>query len=156
MATTRSVTHSSFTLERVYPAAPARVFAAFSDPVKKQKWFGWQPEQQRGEATLDFRVGGREHSAGSFDGETVHTFDAIYQDIVDNERIVYSYEMRLNDQRMSVSLATIELLPEGDGTRLIMTEQDAFLDGLDTGASREEGSVELLDAIGEAIASGAI
>jgi dihydrofolate reductase len=41
--------------------------------------------------------------------------------------------------RISVSLATVELAPEGAGTRLVFTEQCAFLDGHDTpnSASRE-------------------
>ena len=31
----RYVTHASFTLERAYPAPPARVFAAWADPAVK-------------------------------------------------------------------------------------------------------------------------
>ena len=36
-------------------------------------------------------------------------YDARYQDIVPNERIIYSYDMHLDDKRISVSLATVEL-----------------------------------------------
>ena len=35
----RYVTHASFTLERSYPAPPARVFAAWADPALKSRWF---------------------------------------------------------------------------------------------------------------------
>jgi uncharacterized protein YndB with AHSA1/START domain len=31
--TDRHVTHATFTLERIYPASPARVFAAWADPA---------------------------------------------------------------------------------------------------------------------------
>jgi uncharacterized protein YndB with AHSA1/START domain len=53
-----SVEHGTFTLERVYPAPPARVFAAWADPGAKAQWFGGQ------DFSLDFRVGGTETNAG--------------------------------------------------------------------------------------------
>ena len=56
--------------------------------------------------------------------------------------------MHLDETRISVSLATVEFKPEGDGTRLIFTEQGAFLDGYDEPAQREHGTGELLDALG--------
>jgi hypothetical protein len=57
--------------------------------------------------------------------------------------------MHLDDQRISVSLGTLELEPDGDGTRLTYTEQGAYLDGLDTPDQREQGTGGLLDALGE-------
>ena len=53
--------------------------------------------------------------------------------------------MHLDGTRISVSLATVELVPEGDGTRLTFTEQAAFLEGGDGPAMREEGTRALLD-----------
>ena len=78
-----------------------------------------------------------------------HSYDAIYQDIVPNERIIISYDMHLDGRHISVSLATVELKPSGKGTRLTFTEQGAFLDGYDDAGSREQGSKDLLDALGE-------
>lgn len=37
--TEHPVLHSSFTLERSYPATPERVFAAWADPAAKARWF---------------------------------------------------------------------------------------------------------------------
>jgi hypothetical protein len=51
----------------------------------------------------------------------------------------------MDDKRISVSLATIEIEPSGDGTRLTYTEQGAFLDGHDDSGSRERGTRDLLD-----------
>jgi uncharacterized protein YndB with AHSA1/START domain len=79
----------------------------------------------------------------------VSTFDAVYFDVIPNERLVYSYEMHMGERKISVSLATFELKRAGQGTRLVMTEQGAFLDGYDDAGSREHGSGLLLDAIGE-------
>jgi uncharacterized protein YndB with AHSA1/START domain len=57
--------------------------------------------------------------------------------------------MLIEETRISVSLATVEFTPEGDGdTRLVFTEQDAFLDGHESPARRAEGMGGLLDALG--------
>jgi len=56
--------------------------------------------------------------------------------------------MHLGDKRISVSLTTIELKPHGSGTRLVFTEQGAFLDGWDNPAQREQGTQGLLEALG--------
>jgi uncharacterized protein YndB with AHSA1/START domain len=138
----RSVTHATFVIERTYPASPQRVFAAFADPAAKQRWFAVADEYQ-----LDFRIGGHEISRGGPPGGPTYVFDAVYQDILPNQRIITSYEMQLAEQRISVSVATIEFQPDGSGTRLVFTEQGAFLDGLDTPAEREHGTGELLTAL---------
>lgn len=148
--TERTAVHDTFTLERVYAATPSRVFQAFADPAAKARWFA-APDDASVERSMDFRVGGSEMTAGSFADGQVHRFDARYYDIVPDERIVYSYEMHLDDVRISVSLATIELRPEGDGTRLVMTEQGVFLDGYDDAGSREHGTNLLLDALGRSL-----
>src|ERR1700712_3256804 len=115
-----TVEHATFTIERTYPATPARVFAAFADPAQKARWFG--PGDGVANPELDFRVGGVESMAGE-GGGTSYRYDAVYQDIVGDQRIVYTYDMHLNGRRISVSVATIELTAAGGGTRLILTEQ---------------------------------
>jgi uncharacterized protein YndB with AHSA1/START domain len=67
---------------------------------------------------------------------------------VPNERIVLSYDMHLDKTRISVSLLTLEFQAAGKETRLVLTEQDAFLDGFDNVASREKGTQDLLDNLG--------
>jgi len=81
-------------------------------------------------------------------------FDAVYFDVVPNQRLVYGYEMRLDDRKISVSLATIELAPADEGTRLKVTEQGAFLDGYDDAGKREHGTGLLLDRLGAALSTG--
>jgi uncharacterized protein YndB with AHSA1/START domain len=152
----RSAVHATFTIERTYSAAPARVFAAFADAGAKAAWFRGPDAWGRGAHELDFRVGGRERLSGGPKGGTVHTFDCVYHDIVPNERIVYSYDMHLDQRHISVSLATIEIKPAGKGTRLIFTEQGAFLDGYDDAGSREHGTRGLLDKLAAALDAPAI
>jgi uncharacterized protein YndB with AHSA1/START domain len=147
--TERSVTHATFVVERTYEASPARVFAAFADPETKARWFAGPGDWESGRYELDFRIGGRERASGGPPGGPVHTYEARYHDIVVDERIVLAYDMHLDDKRISVSLATVELRPEGTGTRLTFTDQGAFLDGSDDPAERERGTRDLLDALGE-------
>ena len=150
--TERSVTHSTFVIERSYDASPGRVFAAWSDPEAKARWFGPPDEDGSGEYELDFRVGGRELNRGAGPNGQAFTYEARYQDIVPDQRIVYAYDMHLDDTRISVSLGTVELAPEGDGTRLTYTEQGAFLDGLDSAEMRQSGTGGIFDALGEELA----
>lgn len=150
--TKRSVTHATFTLERTYDASPVRAFAAWATPEAKARWFVGPDEWQKSDHQLDFREGGRESVSGGPPGGPIHRYDAIYQDIVPNERIIYGYDMHLDDKRISVSLATVEFKPSGKSTRLTFTEQGAFLDGFDDPALRERGTIDLLDNLGKEIA----
>ena len=141
----RTVQHSTFVIDRTFDATPAQVFNAFAHPATKARWFVGPERWHSSDHSLDFRVGGREHVSTAAPKGVTHAYDAVYQDIVPNRRIVSTYEMHLDQKRISVSLSTIEMFAEGDCTRLVMTEQDAFLDGADLPAERERGTRELLD-----------
>lgn len=140
-----TTTHCSFTIERHFAASPAQVFNAWSNPELKKRWFYTTEEEGNIGYKLDFRVGGCEHLVSGPSDGPMHVYDAHIEDIVPNERIVYSYDMCLDDKRVSVSLATVELEPEGDGTRLVFTEEDVFLDDSYAELSREDTTCVLLD-----------
>lgn len=145
-----TTTLASFTVERVVPAPPARVFAAFADDTEKQAWFQGPPGfVSQAPRSFDFRVGGEEFNSVGMPGEPAHVFRARYYDIVVNERIVYTYEMYEGETRSSVSLATIRFEPEGDGTRLVIDESGVFFGNPEEAEGRRYGTGLLADAIVE-------
>ena len=62
-------------------------------------------------------------------------------------RIVFDYDMHLDETHHSTSLATVELFQTSNGTRLLFTEQVAFLDGTSSVSSREHGTAVHLDRL---------
>jgi uncharacterized protein YndB with AHSA1/START domain len=142
--------HGQFTVERTFKSPPAKVFQAFADVQAKKKWFGGEPgvweELIR---DFDFREGGHERVEGRWHNGFVSDFRCRYHEIIPNRRIVYAYEMVLNGVRASVSLATIEIAPQGSGSKLSLTEQGVYLVSFDPNGddhgSRLRGTQELMD-----------
>lgn len=146
--TKRSTTHATFVIEREYAHPPAKVFAAYADPRNKARWFVGPEGWEKSDFKSDFRVGGKESVSGGPPGGAVHKYNAEYWDIVENARIVLAYEMHMDATRISVSLGTTEFKASAKGTKLIYTEQGAYLDGYDDAGQREHGTRELLDQLG--------
>lgn len=147
-----SVTHSTFVIERNYPAAPEKIFAAFADPARKQRWFTAGDKRDTVEFAMDFRVGGNERAVyrfrpGTQFAGTLLTNHTNYQDIVPNQRIVIAYTMSMGDRRFSASLATFELLPAAKGTDLVFTDQGAYFEGSDGPEIRKQGWEKLLERL---------
>ena len=148
----QAVVHNTFVVERAYPVPPERVFAAFSDPAKKRRWYAEAEGKQIESYDMDFRVGGKEHYASGFkEGHPLagHTLKSenIYRNIVPNRRMIFTSTMALGEKCFSISLGTVELLPSDKGTDLILTFQSAFLEGADGPEMREAGWRGLLDKL---------
>ena len=145
------VVHRTLSVERAYPAPPARVFAAFAEAQAERRWFAEGEGVEVDEFALDFRVGGFERTRFRFVGGAPMVNDTLFLDIVPDERIVFAYALTAGEVRTSAALTTVELAAAGGGTRLRLTEQVAFLDGVDGAASRQRGWGGLLDRLGDAI-----
>jgi uncharacterized protein YndB with AHSA1/START domain len=145
------VHHSTFVIERTYPASPPQVFRAFADPGRKRRWFAEGDGFEVDSFEMDFRVGGFERSRFRFrEGSPVPAGtpcanDTVFLDIITNERIVLAYTMNVGGSRISSSQSTFELAPVGTGTKLIFTEQAAFFANADGPQIREQGWRALLD-----------
>jgi uncharacterized protein YndB with AHSA1/START domain len=147
-----SVTHADFTIERRYGCSPHQTFSAFSDPELKRQWFANPGNWPDAVWELDFRVGGGEIHSGGSPGGRHNAFQSRFHDIVENERIVFAYDLLHDHRLISVSLTTIEFFADGDATRLVFTEQGAFFDDPDAPGTREHGTGKLLDALGRFLA----
>lgn len=150
--TTRSQVHNTFVIERTYDAPVERVWAALSETDQRKHWFGGGDAFDETVNTHDFRVGFGGVEDGRWHNGPTSLFKSIYTDIVDLERIVFSYDMWIDDRHISTSVTTIVLEPAGGGTNLTYTEQGVHLDGLDSAEGREEGTKGLLDQLGSYLA----
>lgn len=157
-----TVTHATFTVTRDYPHRLEHVFGAFSDAGTKRRWAAARGDSGSSGFVSDFRVDGREssffhlpdaaHLPPHVRGQRI-TNEAIYQDIVERERIVYAYRMTIGGVCMSVSLATVEFTATADGTRVTFTEQGSYFGNADGAAMREQGWNDLLDGLGRVLAA---
>lgn len=147
--TTAPLFHGTFTLKRVWAAPPDRVFDAWSDPQLKAQWFTgpqerWEPLRR----SMDFRVGGQEVLEGRFHESGMRTlFEARFHVIERARQLVYTYDLHHTGRFHSVTLASLELEAEGEGTRVSYTEQIVFLDGKVGTADRRRGTELQFDAI---------
>lgn len=139
--------HSSFTTERVFSAPVDMVYDAWTDPEAKAKWFigpdSWTPIRRE----LGLEDGGEEMLLGRFEDGTETLYTARYHVIAPNDRLVYAYDMHIDGVHLSVSLATVSFEPQGDGTKMIYTEQAVYLLGEDGAASRRDGTAAQFDRL---------
>jgi uncharacterized protein YndB with AHSA1/START domain len=140
----RNVVHSTFTLERNYSSSTKAVFEAWANQEEKAAWFSGNQEEYE----LDFRPGGLETNRMLHDGKRI-TWQSLYREIVQDERIVYTSVLSENDTLATVSLTTVEFESDGEGTKLVLIEAGAYLDGRELPEWREEGTASWLDSLGK-------
>ena len=143
-------TRPSLTIERRINAAPAKIYAAWTDPEKLIRWFGVPAKLKQGtlQAETDLRVGGRYRiSFEAVDGEHFEV-SGVYREIVPNELLVFSWAWHSTPERESQ--VTIALKPDGAGTLLTLHHEQFFDEAARDG--HEKGWSALLDQL-EAFAS---
>ncbi len=155
------MTEGAFTVERRYPHAPEKVFAAFGDPVKKRRWMGGEGDpnsvarKHHGDdfEILSFEMSFKEDEFERWTfrvpGGEVMRNDTCFHRIVPNRRIVFVYTMDCGARRLSSSQNVVEFLPDGDGTRLVFTERGVYFDGPEAALGREAGTKDILGKLGD-------
>ena len=147
-----SVEHKTFVIERLLPASPKHAFRFFAEPELKKRWNDCHPSWTVLEDRFDFRVGGGEAKRWRTGDGDEQTFLAHYLDIVPTRRILYAFDMGFRGERVSASLATIELSADGAGTKMRFTEQIAWLGAREAMHMRIAGTGEGFDKLVEVVA----
>ena len=150
------VVHNTFVIEKQFTRPAAEVFDAISDPEKARKWHSDERSSEIISYEHDFREGGFERmvykmgAATPIPGMTLEN-EGRFQEIVPGERVVVASTMSLGGRRISVTQSTFELLPEGEGTKLVFTHQGAFLPGADGPEMRRQGWETLLERVAKVV-----
>lgn len=112
-------------LTRRYPAAPEKVWRAWTDPDAVKRWWGPGSGEPVSLAELDLRVGGRFRIVfGGPDGNE-HECSGIYREVVPHRRLVFTWTWpRTTPERES--LVTVELRADGGGTELVFRHEQLF------------------------------
>ena len=90
----------------------------------------WNRPSSTAAREFDFRVGGGEILSNTFtSGEQVELIEnrSTFFDIVENERIIFSYQAIVGGLLRWVALTTVDLAPTPEGTHLDWTEQYSFV-----------------------------
>jgi uncharacterized protein YndB with AHSA1/START domain len=143
-----SVHHDTLTVSRDLAAPVATVFGLWADAKALERWYvpgdeGWKCQILE----HDFEVGGRKHLSFGPTGEPAFEEDCRFEDIVTDERILFSMTVSSPKARLTTSMVSVEFSSIDSGTRVLMTEQIAILDGGDTSAEREKGWGEVFDRL---------
>ncbi len=152
----QTVIHNTFVIERNFPWRPARVFSAFAQPALKRRWYA-EGDHEIEDFHMDFRAGGSEQFRYRFKqghpiaGSEISN-ESVYQDIVEEKRIVMTSRMALNGKTIVVMLATFEFVPAEKGTDLILTHQGAYIDWPDGVKMIEVGWRGLVERLAKELA----
>lgn len=134
-------TRPGLTLKRRINAAPAKVYAAWTDPQKIARWFGPASIKAGTErADVDARVGGRYRISYTMESGEYSEVGGVYREVVPNQKLVFSWAWHSTPERQSQ--VTITLKPDGDGTLLTLTHEQFFDQAARDG--HERGWTELL------------
>lgn len=115
-------TKPSLTIKRRFKAAPAKVYAAWSDPEKMKRWMGLG-NVQKVVAECDLRVGGRYHIKMIM-ADDEHDVSGVYREIVPNEKLVFTWAWKSTPERES--LVTVSFKPDGGGTLMTLHHEQFF------------------------------
>ncbi|MEJ1127613.1 SRPBCC domain-containing protein [Variovorax sp. CCNWLW225] len=114
----------SLTLRRHYPVAAEKVWRAWTDPQALKAWFGPEEIVSVPIAEVDLRVGGRFRvTMLAADGET-HDVSGVYQELVPNRKLVFSWAWRSTPERES--RVTVRIEPDGNGCELVLMHEQFF------------------------------
>jgi len=134
-----STDHGTVVVERTLDVPVARVYAAFADAKERASWGAPSDTAVFIYDETNFTVGGRDLArCGAKDDPRFHV-EARYVDIVGEQRVVWTEAIHEADTLLAVNITTLELMPDGERTRLKVTVQVTSFVGAGMIESTEAG-----------------
>ncbi|MGH8130383.1 MAG: SRPBCC family protein [Steroidobacteraceae bacterium] len=107
-------------MRRFIPASPERVFAAWTNPIELEKW--WGPANVRCiSAEIDLRVGGRYRIGNELPDKTVIWIEGVFQQIQKPNLLVYTW--RAGEQSTTTEIVTVRMRSQDLGTEVIVQHE---------------------------------
>jgi uncharacterized protein YndB with AHSA1/START domain len=107
---------------RSFRASPERVFDAWLDPDSVGRWLFATPQGEMVRIQIEPQIGGRYTIVERREGvDVLHT--GTYLEIDRPRRLVFTLQVPHHASNMDP--LTIDVLPEGDGSRLVLTHHTA-------------------------------
>ena len=139
-------TQPSLTLQRRINAKPAKIYAAWTEPSQIVKWMHPYNNDVI-HAEMDVRVGGRFRIVMRTPEGEDREVSGVYQEVVPDEKLVYTWVWRSTPERESVVTFTLRREGEGDGERTLLTlKHEQFADEA-ARDSHEGGWNQVLDGL---------
>lgn len=118
------VNHATIVVERRLKASPERVFQAWT--TERGEWEVPNDDWVLAEHRDDVRVDGEQYSRFGPRGDERLEARGRYLVVERNRLLILAGVMHDKGAPMTATQTTIELLPDGRGTRMILTDQSAF------------------------------
>ena len=118
-----STDHGTVVVERTLDVPVSRVFSAFADAKERASWGAPSDTAVFIYDEANFSVGGRDLARCGAKEDPRYRVEARYLDIVGERRVVWTETIHEVDRLLATNITTLELLPDGPGTRLKVTVQ---------------------------------
>ena len=146
---TNAMAQHELVITRTFDAPRALVFTAWSKAEHAVRWFG--PKNFTvPHCKMDFRVGGAYRACiCSPDGQE-YWMRGIYREIVEPERIVFTFAWEEEGERGRENLVTVTFAEQDGKTRMIFRQ--AFFESVSERDSHNEGWSECFDRLAQFLA----
>lgn len=118
---TPSTTHT-LELRRTLAAPPERVYRAWTEPEVMARWFSPTTDHTVTIHRLEPHVGGGYRLVFRHKDGALHTAIGTYRELVPGARLRFTWRWE-EKPAMPETLVTIDLLPRGEGTELVLTHE---------------------------------
>ena len=142
----------SLKIVRTFDAGPEVVYRAWTDPEVMGKWFAPQ-EMTTPIAEVDLKVGGKYRIGMKSPGGELYVATGVYQEIVPNEKLVFTWRWESESSYISDTLVTVEFKKSNEHTKFVFTHENFATEEL--AKDHQEGWEGALSKLSTLITKGA-